>query len=135
MGSKDPLFHEAGEVKVGKKWEFPVAVTKKGMLWGTVEESRGSKRILAFRGIKYVKAPVGELRFKPPVEAAAWEGIVDAKHNGHVCPQHLATKRDTWVGDEDCLWLNVFTRLGSRYYNVVLLHGVIVLFCVSPGTW
>ena len=87
-----------------------MAQTKVGMLWGTIEESRSGQRILAFRGIKYVKAPVGELRFKPPVESTAWDGIVDAKHNGHVCPQHLATKRDTWVGDEDCLWLNVFTR-------------------------
>ena len=54
--------HEAGEVKVGRKWEFPVAQTPMGMLWGTVEESRGSKRILAFRGIRHVQPPVGELR-------------------------------------------------------------------------
>ena len=60
MESKDD--HEAGEVKVGKRWEFPVAQTPLGMLWGTVEESRGGKRILAFRGIKYVEPPVGDLR-------------------------------------------------------------------------
>ena len=56
-------------------WEFPVAQTKKGMLWGTVEESRSQKRILAFRGIKYVQPPVGALRWKAPVAAPAWEGI------------------------------------------------------------
>ena len=39
-----------------------------------------------------------------------WEGIVEAKTNGHMCPQHLANKPDIWVGEEDCLWLNVFTR-------------------------
>ena len=49
-------------MKVGRKWEFPVATTTLGMLWGTVEESRGGKRILAFRGIKHVQPPVGELR-------------------------------------------------------------------------
>ena len=27
-------------LKVGKKWEFPVAQAKQGMMWGTVEESR-----------------------------------------------------------------------------------------------
>ena len=27
-------------LKVGKKWEFPVAQAKQGMIWGTVEESR-----------------------------------------------------------------------------------------------
>jgi hypothetical protein len=36
----DPSKHEDGEVKVGQKWEFPVAITKKGMLWGNIEESR-----------------------------------------------------------------------------------------------
>ena len=118
--------HEAGEVKVGKRWEFPVAQTKLGMLWGTVEESRGSKRILSFRGIKYAKPPTGERRLQPPVEAEKWEGIVDAKHNGHVCPQHLQTKRDTWVGDEDCLWLNVFTRdlvVSKKRPVIVWIHG------------
>ena len=46
----DPNQHEEGEIEVApNKWEFPVAQTKKGMLWGTIEESRGGKRILAFR--------------------------------------------------------------------------------------
>ena len=45
------------------------------MLWGTVEESRGRKRILAFRGIKYAQAPVGNMRWKGPIAAPAWEGI------------------------------------------------------------
>ena len=124
--TKDGGTHEAGEVRVGKKWEFPVAVTKLGMLWGTIEESRAGRRILAFRGVKHVQPPVGELRFRPPVLAAKWEGIVEAKHNGHICPQHLATKRDTWVGDEDCLWLNVFTRdlvTTKRRPVIVWIHG------------
>ena len=101
---------EDGEIQVGKIWEFPVAQTKVGKLWGTVEESRSGKRVLAFRGVKHVQPPVGKLRFRPPVVAAKWDGIVEAKTNGHMCPQHLATKPDIWVGDEDCLWLNVFTR-------------------------
>jgi len=54
--------HEEGEVQVGAKWEFPVAQTKNGMYWGTIEESRSGKRILAFRGIPYAKPPVGDLR-------------------------------------------------------------------------
>ena len=64
----DPKQHEEGEIEVKPNvWEFPVAQTKKGLLWGTIEESRGSKRILAFRGIQYVKPPIGPLRWKPPV--------------------------------------------------------------------
>ena len=117
---------EEGEVQVGKKWEFPVAQTKLGMLWGTVEESRQGKRILAFRGIKHIQPPVGDLRFKAPKMSPAWEGIVEAKTNGHMCPQHLGTKPDIWVGDEDCLWLNVFTRdlvIDRKRPVIVWIHG------------
>jgi len=118
---------EAGEVQVGKIWEFPVAQVKLGNIWGTVEESRGGKRILAFRGIRHVLPPTGERRFRPPVPATAkWAGVVEAKRNGHVCPQHMATKPDIWVGDEDCLWLSVFTRdlaVNRRRPVVVWIHG------------
>jgi len=117
---------EDGEIQVGKKWEFPVAQTKVGNLWGTVEDSRSGKRVLAFRGIKHVQPPIGKLRFRPPVIAPKWEGIVDAKTNGHMCPQHLATKPDIWVGDEDCLWLNVFTRdlvVKKKRPVIIWIHG------------
>jgi len=117
---------EQGELKVGKKWEFPVAQTKVGMLWGTIEESRSGKRILAFRGIKHVQPPVEGLRFRPPVFTPKWDGIVEAKTNGHMCPQHLASKPDIWVGDEDCLWLNVFTRdlvVSKKRPVIVWIHG------------
>ena len=36
------------------------------MYWGTIEESRGGKRILSFRGIQYAQQPVGKLRWKSP---------------------------------------------------------------------
>merc|ERR1711936_708750 len=118
--------HEEGEVQVGQKWEFPVAQLDIGNLWGTIEESRGGKRVLAFRGIRHLQPPVGELRWQPPRFSSKWEGIKDAKTNGHVCPQHLASKPDIWVGDEDCLWLNVFTRdlvVAKRRPVVVWIHG------------
>jgi len=117
---------EDGEMQVGQKWEFPVAQTKLGLLWGTVEESRGGKRILAFRGIRHLQPPVENLRWRPPVFSPKWEGVKEAKINGHVCPQHLPSKPDIWVGDEDCLWLNVFTRdlvVSKARPVVVWIHG------------
>ena len=96
--SDDVTKHEDGEVKVGQRWEFPVALTKKGMLWGNIEESRSGKRILAFRGIQHVQPPVGPLRWRSPVPSPAWEGIREAKFNGHVCPQHMYYKPDIWIG-------------------------------------
>ena len=119
---------EEGEVKVDDEsddYVFPVAKTKLGMLLGRIEESRAGNRILAFRGIRHVQPPIGQLRFKPPVATPGWDGIVEAKTNGAVCPQHLGNKPDIWVGSEDCLWLNVFTRwvvLRYRYSLPVLYH-------------
>jgi len=117
---------ERGEILIGDTYLFPIAQTSMGMMLGRVEKSRAGNRILAFRGIRHVKPPVGELRFKPPVEAPSWKGLVELKANGHVCPQHLAHKADTWVGDEDCLWLNVFTRdLDDKKQRpvIVWIHG------------
>ena len=91
-----------------------MAQTKVGMLWGTIEESRAGKRILAFRGVKHVQPPVGDLRFRPPVFTPRWEGIVEAKANGHMCPQHLASKPDIWVGDEVELQTNLRETQSQR---------------------
>jgi len=117
---------ERGEIKIGDDYLFPIAQTKMGMLHGRIEKTRDGNRVLAFRGIRHVQPPVGNLRFKPPVETPSWKGLVEAKSNGHVCPQHLAHRADTWVGDEDCLWLNVFTRdLDDKKQRpvVVWIHG------------
>lgn len=117
---------ERGEIKIGDNYLFPIAQTGMGMMLGRVEKSREGNRILAFRGIRHVQPPIGKLRFKPPLETPSWKGLVELKSNGHVCPQHLAHKTDVWVGDEDCLWLNVFTRdLDDKKQRpvVVWIHG------------
>jgi hypothetical protein len=90
--------HEEGEFQVGARWEFPVAQTKLGNYWGTIEESRAKKRILVFRGIPYAKSPEGSLRYQPPVPFGKHEGMKDVKINGHVCPQHMYYKPDIWIG-------------------------------------
>ena len=46
--------------------------------------------------------------------------------NGHVCPQHMYYKPDIWIGEEDCLWLNVYTRdlvVKKRRPVIVWIHG------------
>ncbi len=104
------MFPRLHQLQVGQKWEFPVAQAKNGMYWGTIEESRGGKRILAFRGIPYAQPPVGSLRYQPPIPVGRHKDIMEVKINGKVCPQHMYYKPDVWIGQEDCLWLNVFTR-------------------------
>ena len=39
-------------------------------------------RALAYKGIPYAQAPVGPLRWKPPVAAARWDGVRDGGRYG-----------------------------------------------------
>ena len=47
----------------------------------------GWPSITAFYGIPYAAPPVGELRWRPPQPAAAWEGVRDCARPGPRCPQ------------------------------------------------
>ncbi|KMQ92339.1 esterase e4 [Lasius niger] len=79
-----------------------------GKLIGIVEKGIYGGRYVAFRGIPYAKPPVGELRFKDPVPPEPWSGSRDASKYGNVSVQIDIIKHEI-VGDEDCLYLNVFT--------------------------
>lgn len=82
-----------------------------------------------FNGIPYAAAPVGPLRWKPPVPAADWAGVRDATKPGARCIQD--TSRDPDFGkpaSEDCLTLNVWTppadtASDDRRPVMVFIHG------------
>src|SRR5204863_7212921 len=67
----------------------------------------------AWRGIRYAKAPVGELRFRAP-QALDPQGSQAALEFGAPCPQVAhpfgvtTAEPGTPVGAEDCLFLNVY---------------------------
>ena len=62
-------------------------------------------------GIPYAQAPVGELRWKAPRPAKPWADNLQALSFASMCPQlPIPVVNDTdepWLGDEDCLYLNV----------------------------
>ncbi len=59
-----------------------------------------------------------------PVEVESWEGELDATDDGNVCPQYDISTASP-VGDEDCLFLNVYTpKLDKKKRAVmVYIHG------------
>ena len=63
-----------------------------------------------FRGIRYARAPVGALRFEPPVAEPPWSGTRDATRFGPSAPQLPRSSPDgepqSWA--EDSLTLNVW---------------------------
>ncbi|XP_018304144.1 esterase E4-like [Mycetomoellerius zeteki] len=82
-------------------------------------------RYLAFRGIPYAKPPVGELRFKDPVPPEPWSGYRDASKYGNMAIQ-MDLNRHIIIGDEDCLYLNVYTtkiELSKKRPVMVWIHG------------
>ncbi|CAK9802979.1 Venom carboxylesterase-6 [Anthophora plagiata] len=87
-----------------------VVQTPSGPVRGTVLRTvwNGTK-YSAFKGIPYAKPPIGDLRFKPPVPIEPWRKLLNAYQEGNVCPQ-LDEMSNEVIGQEDCLYLNVFTR-------------------------
>ncbi len=90
----------------------PVVDTASGALGGVY--SSHAPDVLAFRGVPYAAAPVGELRFRPPAAPVEWDGVRSAEHIGPACWQAVGpvtgsvfTRGELDVS-EDCLYLNVF---------------------------
>jgi para-nitrobenzyl esterase len=94
----------------------PSAATRGGRLIGGWED----REVAVFRGIPFAAPPVGELRWRPPERAAAWDGERRAYEFGPapLQPQPAADSvmyrsnfadRRPLVMSEDCLYLNVWT--------------------------
>ncbi|KAJ9582240.1 hypothetical protein L9F63_003369, partial [Diploptera punctata] len=73
--------------------------TKQGPIRGITISSIEDREYYAFLGIPYAKPPVGKLRFKAPEPPSPWDGTYDATE-----------ERNELSGDEDCLYLNVYTN-------------------------
>ena len=93
-----------------------------------------------WKGIPFAKAPVGDLRWKAPVDPDAWTNDRDAKAFGSACVQSgrlygpgsnnrydatIGTTLGQTLGSEDCLYLNVWqpARSGGPRPVVVFVHG------------
>jgi para-nitrobenzyl esterase len=61
-----------------------------------------------FKGIPFAQAPVGELRWRPPLPAKPWSDVRDALAFGPPCAQNSGG-RILERSQEDCLYLNVWT--------------------------
>ncbi len=84
--------------------------------------------VYEFLGIPYAKPPVDTLRWKAPLNPDAWTGILTTTSFAPVCPQKRYEQGDTTTiveGDEDCLYLNVWTpQTGTGDLAVmVFIHG------------
>lgn len=104
----------------------PQVRVRTGMLQGTAE---AGAEVVAYKGIPYAKPPVGELRWRAPVPATAWDGVRDATVFGNACLQPPAQPKSIYYGgmaptSEDCLTLNVWAPKGAQKLPVMVwIHG------------
>jgi para-nitrobenzyl esterase len=109
-----PLFAPAmAQTRDGAR---PVVATQYGQVRG-----RTVGGVQRFLGIRY-GADTGPLRFQPPRRPEPWDGVRDAASYGAACPQ----RSDEPNQDEDCLFLNVWTRRATAGRDVPVLvyfHG------------
>ncbi|XP_076372956.1 neuroligin-4, X-linked-like [Tachypleus tridentatus] len=122
---------------------YRVVMTKYGSLKGIIQEFKTNKDLRpveVFYSVPYASAPVGSLRFMPPVTPPHWRGIRNASKFGPVCPQtlpdiinhtkaletmppgrlaYLRRIRPKLLNQsEDCLYLNIYAPTTVLNSNV-----------------
>ena len=101
-----------------------VIETKSGKVQGYIEDD-----IEIFKNIPFAEPPIGDLRFKAPVEKKPWDGVLDATEYGFNAFQGF-TMLEAWFGkqvpeSEDCLNLNIWTPAADSKKRPVMfwVHG------------
>lgn len=104
--------------------DAPLARTEAGAVRGLSAEG-----VDRFLGIPFAAPPVGDLRWRPPAPAAAWNGERPATTYGADCAQKPFIGDDAplaTIPAEDCLFLNVWRPAGAagkRLPVMVWIHG------------
>jgi len=115
--------------------------TQNGLVEG--EPTADDPAVLAWKGIPYAAPPVGELRWKAPAPAPAWEGVRPAKAFSRACWQPDANPGSFYGGaqldrDEDCLYLNVWSAAKSSNEArpvMVWVHGGALVTGTGSTPW
>ncbi|XP_072760700.1 carboxylic ester hydrolase isoform X2 [Anoplolepis gracilipes] len=114
-----------------------IATVRNGTLIGATMRTRLGRDIYAFLGIPYAMPPIGELRFQPPQPPIAWNGVRAATENAEICTQrNIYTYQEEIVGNEDCLYLNVYTpRMPYSEVPSFIAHRYPVMIWFHGGGW
>ena len=88
---------------------------------------RKTENIIAYKGIPYVGSqPVGELRWKAPVDIAPDDGVFEAYYSGKSPHQRLLDFAALYPQGEDCLYLSIWKAdeaFAEKKPVMVWIHG------------
>lgn len=111
-----------------------VRQTSAGKIEGVDDSANSGSHF--WKGVPFAKAPVGDLRWRAPVEPEAWSGTRKADKFGNACLQigriygpganntydaTIGSTLNTPVGSEDCLSLNIWRPANTDKNLPVLL--------------
>jgi para-nitrobenzyl esterase len=102
----------------------PIVRAPDGAVAGTTQ---GKVRV--FKGIPYAEAPIGTLRWKPPVPAKLWTDVRPANGFAAACVQPTFPGTNIYANppqrmSEDCLALNIWAPQDAKDLPVVVwIHG------------
>merc|ERR1712002_904905 len=99
-----------------------------GVAKGVKAETESGTPYFKFKGIPYAQPPVGSLRFQPPQPSGSWGGTLVATEDGPVCPHKMDYGENigSYTGEEDCLYLNIYTPTLTRSNNPLALKAVML---------
>ena len=97
-----------------------IVQTRQGKLRGIVKDG-----VCEWRGVRYAKAPIGDLRFHSPQPPDKWDGIKNAAEFGSIAPQMKRALGEKQSQNEDCLFLNVWSPAADEKKRPVMfwIHG------------
>lgn len=101
-----------------------------------VEAERGGAAFAAYLGVPYARPPVGHLRFKAPRPLGALPGPLDAGKDPPPCAQiNIRSDAKEIIGQEDCLYLNVYVPARTLSAPPAASPMLAVLFVVHGGAF
>ena len=121
-------------IAAGLAPQAPAAITdpvrvEQGQLSGAGGRSPNMR---GYKGVPFAAPPVGDLRWKPPLPAAPWQGVRQATQFANSCMQPPFPTNGVYSAappppvSEDCLYLNIWTPAKSaddRLPVMVWIHG------------
>ncbi|KAL7294020.1 hypothetical protein TKK_0012590 [Trichogramma kaykai] len=108
----------------------PTVQTSSGWIRGYYKKSYQGRLYEAYEGIPYAHPPVGKLRFQAPKKISPWTEELKATKTRKECIQYShipENKNERVVGEEDCLYLNIYVPTQERNISslpvIFWIHG------------
>ena len=110
-----------------------IRTLKQGIVIGIEEENN----TYAWKGIPFAKPPVGELRWKAPLDPQPWQDTLIAAEFSDACFQPPSGINQEpgkkWEGSEDCLYLNIWSPKLDNDDLSLNLHSLPVMMWIHGG--